>query len=207
MKPYAQNAEDEFIKAFFGNSHGVLLDIGANDGQTFSNSRLLLENGWSGHLVEPASVFYDLKRLYLENKNVHCYNLAIGETMGMSSFFESGAHVKGGTDRALVSTLEAGEMARWLRDGVTFEEKQVSVVPFNFFWEMTGFSKFDFISVDAEGFDWAILRQIDLLEVGCRCLCIEWNGDENLKADIVKYCGYCGLTLRKINHENLILTL
>lgn len=203
MNSVAQNKEDLFIKDYFGDFKGTLLDIGANDGITFSNSRLLIENGFKAHLVEPSSVFYDLKRLYLGNQNVHCYNVAVGEEQGIVDFYESGAHVPNGTDKALVSTLDFNETQRWTN--VEFNNIKVNVVPFNFLWQMTDFAKFDFISIDAEGFDLAILRQIDLDAVDCKSLIIEHNGDEGLKTDFCRYCvDQFGMKPALSNSENII---
>lgn len=207
MKSYAQNKEDLFITEYFGDTIGTLLSIGENDGLTLSNTRALLEKGWSGHLVEPSGVFYDLKRLYLGNQNIYCYNVAVGEQQGIVDFYESGAHVPNGTDKALVSTLDFNETQRWAATGVKFNKIQVNVVPFNFLWEMTDFAKFDFISIDAEGFDLTILRQIDLSAVGCRCLIIEHNSDESLKTDFCEYCENFGLSPVLVNAENIIFTL
>lgn len=55
---YSQNAEDEIINGIFGDHMGNLLDIGAWDPVSLSNSRLLIEKGWSAVLVEfsPAAV-------------------------------------------------------------------------------------------------------------------------------------------------------
>lgn len=202
MKSYSQNQEDQFIANYFGDYKGTLLEIGANDGTTLSNSRALIEDGWSAHLVEPAGVYYTLKRLYLGYENVNCYNVAIGQEQGIVDFYESGAHVPNGTDKALVSTLDFNEMQRWA--GVDFHKIKVNVVPFNFLWEMTEFAKFDFISIDAEGFDWLILQQIDLTAVSCKCLIIEHNGNLELKSDYKTYCQRFGLMAVIENAENIV---
>lgn len=202
MKSYAQNKEDEFIANYFGDHKGTLLSIGENNGIDLSNARTLLEDGWAGHLVEPSSVFYDLKRLYLGNEKVHCYNVAIGEQQGIVDFYESGAHVPNGTDKALVSTLDFNETQRW--SGVQFNKIKVNVIPFNFLWEMTDFAKFDFISIDAEGHDLLILEQIDLAAVGCKCLIIEHNGNKNLLEAYKGYCRNFGLVAVVENAENVV---
>jgi len=202
MKSYAQNKEDQFIANYFGDHKGTLLSIGENDGLTFSNVRALLENGWYGHLVEPSGVFYALKRLYIGNEKVQCYNVAIGLEQGIVDFYESGAHVPNGTDKALVSTLNFNETQRWTN--VDFHKIKVNVVPFAFLWEMTDFAQFDFISIDAEGYDLDILEQIDLAAVGCKCLIIEHNSNKDL---IDAYKGYCrnfGLVGVLENAENII---
>ena len=50
---YSQNFEDEVIAEYFGNFQGTLIDIGANDGKTLSNSHYIIEKGWKAHLFEP----------------------------------------------------------------------------------------------------------------------------------------------------------
>ncbi len=51
---YSQNNEEQIIIEYFKDFKGHLLDIGANDGLTLSNSRKLIELGWTGDLVEPS---------------------------------------------------------------------------------------------------------------------------------------------------------
>ncbi|MFA6087471.1 FkbM family methyltransferase [Mucilaginibacter sp.] len=202
MKYHGQNLEDQFVHRYFGDYKGTLLDIGANRGDYLSNSLALINLGWAGHLIEPASVFADLQALHANNPRVKCYNYGIGEKEDTLTFYESGAHVPGGTDKALVSSFDLSELGRW--EGVKFEEKQIKVVPFDIFWLEAGLPVFDFISLDAENFDWLILQQIDLVAVGCKCLCIEWNSDYQLYRKFVDYCAAARLTLKVQNAENLI---
>ena len=47
---YTQNDEESVIRGYFGYQDPkclFLLDIGANDGQTFSNSRQCILDGWN----------------------------------------------------------------------------------------------------------------------------------------------------------------
>ncbi|MEO6633733.1 MAG: hypothetical protein ABIN13_18470 [Mucilaginibacter sp.] len=76
---YSQNNEDEFVLKYFGSFKGTLLEIGANDGADLSNSKLLIENGWHAHLVEPGSTCADLFLRHSLNPNVHIYNYGIGD--------------------------------------------------------------------------------------------------------------------------------
>lgn len=205
MKSYAQNSEDIFVQNYFGIDYkGTLLSIGENDGTTYSNARLLLENGFSGHLVEPAYVYHQLYSLYINRPDVRCYNLAIADAHGLVTLYESGAHVPNGTDRALVSSLSKAETERWSLAGVKFQAVKVNTLPFNSFWELAGFPQFDFITIDAEGYDWMILKQIDLRAIGCKCLVIEHNGNERLKTDFCEYCESFGLKPALVNRENII---
>jgi FkbM family methyltransferase len=202
MTSYSQNAEDLIVYSLFKGKPGVLLEIGANDGSTFSNSRFLIEKGWSAELVEPSSTFAELQTLHIGNSHVICHNFGIGGRDEVVPFFESGAHVLAGSDRALVSSVDFEETERWRNAGVEFVEKNIQLVS----WETFAKSgkRFDFISIDVEGLDWQILQQIDLEAVGCKVLCIEWNGDQELGKKIFDYCK--GFRLVDRNNENLILS-
>lgn len=51
---YSQNGEDGLILDFFGATKGCFLDIGAWHPTDLSNTRRLVEAGWSGVLIEPS---------------------------------------------------------------------------------------------------------------------------------------------------------
>lgn len=196
---YSQNGEDKIILEYFQGHTGTLIDIGANDGVTLSNSRALIELGWSGIMVEPAeSAFTKLDNLYKDSKTVNCINCAINSQPGRAVFHESGQHLGTG-DTALLSTLEAGEVTRW-GNSAKFTETEVEVITIQQLFDLCP-GPYDFISIDAEGVDYAILSQIDLTNVSC--VCVEHNGVE-----IEKYIQYCeGFGMRELhrNGENLIM--
>lgn len=203
---YSQSKEDEIVHRYFGGMIGTLLEIGANDGITFSNSKMLIEKGWQAHLVEPSpSVFPVLQHLYNKNPRVKCLDVAIvgmAQPTGLMPFYDSGAHVPRGADRALVSTTIPDEMTRW--GGVPFEEKTVSCTHFGEFYISLGLPKYQFVSIDAEGCDWGILEQIKLDSIGCKCLCIEWNSKPDLAKLYAGYCAQFGLKEIHRNAENII---
>jgi len=198
----SQNNEAQIVADYFKGFKGTVLDVGSNDGITFSNSYDLIQSGWSGVLIEPGTVFTQLQELHKDNKAVTCYQLAISDKEEILTFYESGAHVKNGKDTGLVSSLDPNETIRWRNAGVEFTERKVQAVPFS--WILKWHKQFDFITVDAEGFDLQILKQIDLHKVGCRCLCIEWNGHQDLKQLYSNYVGHYGMRLINENRENLI---
>jgi len=196
---YSQNNEDEFVLNYFGGFKGTLLEIGANNGMDLSNSKLLIENGWHAHLVEPGSTCADLFLRHSLNPNVHIYNYGIGDRDEKVKFWQSGSHVPDGNDKGLVSTADFEETRRWPH--VEFTECEIELVTWDTFYNESR-SMFHFISIDAEGNDWTILKQIDLRAVGCRVLCIEYNGSLELLWRFKKYCKGYHLAVR--NTENLI---
>lgn len=203
MKSYSQNYEDLKVLEYFKGEVGTLLELGANDGTTLSNSRLLIENNWSASLIEPSSVFEQLAELHHDNHRVECIKVGVGTENGKVKFYESANHVANGTDKALVSTISAKELKRW--DKVKFEEKEIDIVDFATLLTMTSYKTFDFISIDIEGLDILVLKQINLKKLGCKCLCIEHNGDNNVLNQIIEYCRPFGLYEMHRNAENIIL--
>lgn len=201
MNNYSQNQEQKAILDYFGDFKGTFLDLGANDGQTLSNTRALAELGWCGVLVEPAPVaFSKLKSLYDEHKKgcFYVYNVAIGNSNGKAPFYDSGTLLKKG-DSSLVSTLEKEETKRFA--SVTpYTEIEVKVYRWKTFINRLYIKKFDFISIDCEGLDLDILKQMDVSEV--RCICIEWNGKDELKKAFVEYLE--GFKIIYTSGENLI---
>lgn len=196
---YTQNNEEEIILNYFGDKKGHVLDIGANDGKTFSNSLRVIEKGWSAVLIEPAPTAYKrLQKLHGKNKNVTLLNIAIGTENGTATLNESGPLINA-SDTALVSSIDAGEMKRWEPLKIKFKEVKVEVMDFATLEKLTD-NYFDLISIDAEGFDLEILRQVDLTNTAM--VIVEFNGKD--EAQYISHCAKFGLKEISRNGENLI---
>jgi FkbM family methyltransferase len=205
---YSQNREEEVVKAFFDANYpsikGVVLDIGANDGKTLSNSFAFInERGWRGYLIEAGKTPYShLENLYRGNNDVRIFNVALGDIDGEMNFHESG-NLLGVGDSGLVSSLVPSETNRWKQSGVPYTEYTVQCLTWeSFYKKCCANMTFDFISIDIEGMDYVVLSQINLSAYGCKCLCVEWNGKEKQK--YIDYASLHGLNLIHENAENLI---
>jgi FkbM family methyltransferase len=203
---YSQNNEEELLLDYFNcaDSNAMhLLDIGANDGTTFSNSARLIELGWNATLLEPSPIAFDkLKKHYEANDRVRCLNYGISALGGKSLFYESGGYQNGG-DVALYSTIDKNEMKRW-EGNVDFKEIEAEFVTYQKFCEDHQGFRFDFISIDIEGYDWMLLQQMDLNALGCQMLIIEWNGNIDQGNKMIAHCKNYGLRELSRNAENLI---
>jgi len=93
---YSQNKEDEFILNYFNKRYGAafkgsVLELGANDGFTLSNSLMFIQTGWSATLVEASKDTFDkLNKLHEDNPFVECINIGILDKAGTFTFQESG---------------------------------------------------------------------------------------------------------------------
>ena len=207
---YTQDNEESIIREYFSgrlNDSLFLLDIGANDGETLSNSRQLILDGWRAILVEPSrKALARLKNLYAENHRVEIKDLAISKETGEVILHESGSWNSDGRDIALFSTVKESELERW-GNRVTFTKISVNSYTFSDFIVKENLQgiKFDFITIAAEGLDWDILEQIDLTQIGCDCLCIEWNSIDDLYVKIKDFCEKKhGMREHLKNRDNLI---
>lgn len=200
---YSQNGEQKIIIEYFKGFTGILLDIGANDGETLSNSRALMELGWSGVLVEPSeSAFKKLNVLYPDNKIAELIPFGISDNPGLFKFFDSGTHLNKG-DTSLLSTCKESELKRWEGSNNHFTETEIECITIEELKYLTGIEHYHFITIDAEGMDLIILKQIDLSNT--RMICIEVNDiQENIK-EVTDYCSSFGLTKKLFsNFENII---
>lgn len=203
---YSQNQEDLIVKAYFKDYRPNILDVGANDGITFSNSYLMISEDRHNvaFLFEPSSAFNKLVESHKTHSSCLFFNKAITKDDGNYIFWESGSHIKDGSDIALVSTLIASETNKWAVQGVEYKTHRVEGVSFSKWYESERTPPLEFITIDAEGCDWDILQQINLSEVGCKCLCIEWNSQHHLAKLYTDYCAQFGLKEIHRNAENII---
>lgn len=173
---YSQNGEQQVILDYFGDFKGTFIDIGANDGKTLSNTRALALNGWCGVLVEPSpKAFRKLKSLYEGSKKgcFYLYECALGTNNGKVTLHESGA-LLGSEDVGLVSSIDKEEIKRFSRN-VQYEDVEVKVFRWKTFLNRLYTKTFDMISIDIEGLEIDVLKQMDLTDV--KLICVETNGN------------------------------
>lgn len=181
---YSQNEEERIILDYFKGHVGTFCSLGENDGITFSNVRALAERGWSGVMVDPdPDAFKKLESLYLEYRGLYTYNYAIGNYNGKKILQKSSSLLKTG-DTGLVSTFHPSEMERF-KKVVQYKPIEVQIYTWRTALNRWAIRKFDFISMDVEGSEMEILPDMDLSET--KLICIEWNGNEELKKEYKKF--------------------
>ena len=180
---YSQNDEEEVIIKYFNRFVGNLIDIGCNDGITFSNSAKLIELGWSGKLFDADKDAATVaEKRYKDNPLIEVYNYGLAKDVGDSVFYNC-------TD-TLLSSTSTEPSKKW---PFMFTKSNCKMIRYNNKW------KADFINIDAEYMDWEILQTIDLTNV--KCLCIEFGKN---KGPITEYCNRFKMRLEHQTSENLI---
>lgn len=198
---FSQNNEEQLIADYFGDRVGTFLDLGANDGETLSNTRALALRGWSGVCVDASpSAFAKLQALYGGAEHIECHHAAIAHRVGWLTLHESGSHITA-KDTALLSSVYQEETVRWIPT-TEFHEVTVPAIDFAELLRRSKYKTFDLISIDIEGADLLVLEQMDLATLGCQMLIVEVN-DYDPKP-FLDHCAKHGLVLLTRNAENLI---
>lgn len=190
---YSQYKEDEIFLEYFGDNVGRLLEIGAYHPTILSNSRALIEKGWSGVLVEPSPECYqNIKEFYKQDKSVLVVNVAIGKEMGMIDFWNS---------EGAVATANEEHYNKWKNYQLDYKKIQVPCTSWNKFYK-TYDGIYNFISIDAEGLDYDIISQINLDETCTELVCVEYTYRGE---DIYNYLLSYGFKPIYQNGENIIM--
>lgn len=180
---YSQNDEEDAILREVGGPAGRLLDIGAYDGKTLSNTLRLIELGWEAVLVEPAhGPFGALVKQHGDNDQVQLVNAAVAGKPGFAVFSDSRGDA--------VSTLSEAHRDLWSSQVKAWDRYLVRAVSPNELLAMIG-HRFDFISIDVEGTNLSVFKAFPwtLIE-GLRLVCVEHEGNEDEMAEILKPMGF-----------------
>ena len=88
MLSNCRHNEDIILWEYAKSAPKRIIDIGASDGITNSNSRLFIENGWEAILIEPQlGKYLNLRALYgTSEKYIKCLNYAIADHNGETDF-------------------------------------------------------------------------------------------------------------------------
>lgn len=188
---YSQLNDDVIIADFFKDKVGRFLDIGANNGITFSNTRNLFDKGWTGVLVEPdPGAFAALVKNYVRKNGVKLCNLFVDAQDGIRPF-----HV---CNDSLLSTGNEAYKEIWKTQ--EYVEVSVSAVSVNSLFRHVG-SDFQFITLDAEGLTFDLLRSFPHAEMNTDLWCVEY--DSANRGAMIDYMLGEGFRLHDENALNL----
>lgn len=205
---YSQNDEEAVIAQLLGDKVGRLLDIGAHDGVTFSNTRRLALLGWGGTLVEPSpAAFSALMRAYPKRpdmKLVHAAIMADGP-QHMMLFHDSRGDMVSTADekhRALWSGRPGHQSVEHAAAKVDFQP--IYVAGISVFGLLTAFpGPYTFVNLDVEGMNYELFAKLPLRAIGCEVVCVEY---QDKKAEITACAIGQGYHLRHTTGENLIFS-
>lgn len=191
---YGQYGQDAVVFQLLKDiKEGVFVDIGANDGVTYSNSLLFEEAGWSGICVEPHPIVFEVLK---EKRTCNLLNACISDEDKMVDFLvvEGGANMLSG----ILEFLDQRSLDRIDRE-IKDNEGNKKIIPIESISSTSLLRRFnydhiDFLSVDTEGCELLILKSINLKKIQVTVISVE-NGSRS--PEIFNYLNKVGYDLFK----------
>lgn len=189
MISYSQHGEDLFIIQYLDTKlTGSILDIGANDGITYSNSRLFIEQlGWQGVLVEPTSLcIKKLNELYSSNDLVTIYPYAIDEVEQEAIIYLGNLEPETINQ---VATMSTNEKLYWETNRrVNYQEEVIKTKTIDQLISDVNHQYFDIISIDIEGNDLLAFSGLFNANFRPEFFIFEHNSNQNTITELLKIC-------------------
>jgi len=188
----SQCGQDRYVsKTLFPSlAEGFYVDVGANDGETHSNTyHFEKRRGWNGICIEPHPDAFSI----LESKR-ECikYNCAIDTQEKVVDFYCNTGHTE-----QLSGLLDYYHPKHLSRKDLEIAEHggdssliKVQARPLSDILRECSISHIDYLSVDVEGAELAVMKSIDFDEVSITCIDFENNYDTTDVEDYLIQKGY-----------------
>ena len=167
MISYAQNAEDAVLARLFNaQKEGFYVDVGAGHPVNDSVTKYFYDRGWTGLNIEPMQQMYELLCADRPRDiNVHA---AVSDRNQDVTLFEAPEGNLGG------STIEpAVAVEQEKATGETFTPRPVEAITLTALFDRHGVEAIDFLKIDAEGHEAAIILSTDWSVIRPRVLVVE----------------------------------
>jgi FkbM family methyltransferase len=155
-----------------GRKNLFIVQIGSNDGTTGDPICNLLRRhpSWKALLVEPVPFLFERLRInYRGNNNVQFDNVAIAAEAGTSTFYFVDAAAKQQIPDLpcwfdQLGSFDRSHIARLLGDALKpfIVSIELATLPLSAVLDRNNVTTMDVLHIDTEGYDWIILRQLDL---------------------------------------------
>lgn len=191
---YSQHGEDIPLKQILPQS-GYFLEIGAYCPYIFSNTRFLVEMGWSGCYVDGCS--YAISRFideYKENEKIQIVQALIGDTDKLVEFYNS--------LKDAISTTDVNHMFKWKSGGYPFRKVFTNMITPKTLETILP-KTVDFVNIDVEGQSAYLATLINYDNINTKVICIEHDNEVlMLKNHLSKF----NFNLIWMNHTNAIFS-
>jgi len=159
-----------YLERFGYRRHGTFVEIGAYDGDSYSNTCGLADLGWRGVYVEPVEHYYEkCRKRHAKNNRVTVLNLAVGDSTG-----EVTIHVNGPLSTISEVALENFKRMKWWKGNKT---ATVPMITLNDLLSVHILPRFDLLVIDVEGYEWEVLKGFDIARWSPKMVIVELHAD------------------------------
>lgn len=151
---------EQIVQNSIGTASGCFVEVGAYDGERFSNTSWLADRGWRGVYVEPSSEFSRLCRLRHCLNNVQVMNVAAGDSQSEATLMQVGSLSTMSTE-----TFEEYGRIPWAKLQIrrNFSRRSIQIRPLADLLRETGCQPgFELLVVDVEGYEEKVFQGFDL---------------------------------------------
>jgi len=208
MTDYSQNGEQAFLTQYFALTRKspkprYYVEIGAYDGVGYSNTKMLQEKGWHGVLIEPNPTLFNRLLASRADDSTGCYEVACVSSPAIESVqfkIYPAVPYMSGINPLPEKVLPEHRVLRHTYDEqvVTVKAMTLNAVLESYF-EGTP-QPIDFISLDTEGTEKAVMKGLDFDVWQPRLVCVENNDPRNADLDsVMQRRGYDPIKVIGIN--------
>lgn len=205
MEYYSQHRQDRYLdeEIFKSKENGVFVDVGAFNGEAFSNTCFFERfRDWTGLCIEPLPEYFEQMKT---KRKCQLLNACVSDTEGEQEFW----HL---TDwcsmlSGLASSYDEAHVKRIhseLKDyGGTKSVTKVKTYLLKNILAQYNLTHIDYISIDTEGSEMQILKSIDFSKVNITCFSVEDNYNDPAFDDFLKQYGYS--KINRLGTDNIYL--
>jgi FkbM family methyltransferase len=193
MNPsFSQDGEDVVLRSFYDHVHtykGFFVDIGAHHPFRYSNTYLFYRKGWKGINVDASPGSMRLfKKFRKRDINLE---IGIGAKQSQLTFYCFNEPALNTFDREIAKSRDG------LRSYRLINEVPVKVIPLKELLDsyLSAGTQIDFLSIDAEGFDYDILQSNDWAKYKPKFILVEMYSEKGKTDEIADF-------LLKMNYTN-----
>lgn len=194
------NLEDLYSRLFGDNFRRTFVEVGAYDGDSFSNTCFLADAGWAGLYVEPVPHFAEVCRKRHASNNVVVAECAVGPENRMIELFQGGT-----LTTPLKRQVEMYDQVDWAKghhQGKTLEVRQYRLD--DLLTQHKVSPRFDLLVVDVEGYETEVFESFDLEFWRPKVMIVELEDDHPSFKDFFEFREKCTKLRNKIQEAGYV---